>query len=46
MVIDRVTVLLCASATGEKLMPLVIGRSANIYEVLQNLPSYFVACDV
>ena len=26
---DRVTVLLCASATGEKLMPLVIGRSAN-----------------
>ena len=26
---DRLTVLLCASATSEKLMPLVIGRSAN-----------------
>ena len=26
---DRITVLLCASATGEKLKPLVIGRSAK-----------------
>ena len=26
---ERITVLLCASATGEKLKPLVIGRSAN-----------------
>ena len=26
---DRLTVLLCGSTSGEKLMPLVIGRSAN-----------------
>ncbi|KAI0215976.1 Tigger transposable element-derived protein 6 [Lamellibrachia satsuma] len=26
---DRLTVLMCASATSEKLLPLVIGRSAN-----------------
>ena len=26
---DRLTVLLCGSASGEKLMPLVIGRSTN-----------------
>ena len=26
---DRITVLLCCSATGEKLQPLVIGRSLN-----------------